>query len=204
MPGTTGTKVAYFAAGALIAGIAVGALSTLISGGDDEERPPIIVRGGSIIFESGDKNGKPKEKKGKKWIAAGSDWQPDQNDGIPVADLSIAIRGGNQGSCPTLDRVVGDPKATPAVAPVITVTYTADGTDTTFTITTKPDRNKPNKWSTTIVGSNMRLENDTSDNPQIVFGDHGKGEISRVQFEGQSGNVNCQGPITSLKVWQDK
>lgn len=203
MPGTTGTKVTYFVAGAVIAGILVGAFSAVISSGDDEERPPIIVRGGSIIFESGDKNGKPKEKKGKKWTPSGSDWQPDQGEGIPVADLTIAIRGGNQSSCPALQRVVGDKTA--GEAPVITVTYTDQNQqDTKFTITTKADKNKPNKWSPTIVGSGMRLENDTTDNPQLVFGTHGQGSLTRVQFEGQSGNVDCQGAITSLKIWQDK
>jgi hypothetical protein len=203
VPGTTGTKVAYFTAGALVAGVIVGTLSgLLISSGDDEERPPIIVRGGSIVFESGDKNGKPKEKKGKKWIPAGNDWQPDQGEGIPVADLSIAIRGGNQASCPALQRVVGDKNA--GEPPIITVTYTDQNqTESKFIVTAKKDKNK-NKWSPTIVGSNMRLENDTTDNPQLVFGNHGQGSLTRVQFEGQNGNVDCQGQITSLKIWQDK
>ena len=203
MPGTTGTKLAYFTGGALIGGLLVGGvLSTIGSGGDDEERPPIIVRGGSIVFESGDKNTtKPKEKKGKKWTPAGNDWQPDQAHGIPVSDLTIAIRGGNQGSCPALDRVPGNPPAAPAE---ITVTYRVGQTESSFKITTTPQKNNLNKYVTTIVGTGMRQENDTTDNPQLVFGNHGEGEISRVQFRGQSGNVNCQGPITSLKVWQDK
>ena len=202
MPGTTGTKITYFAAGAVIAGVVVAGVFSAISGGDDEERPPIIVRGGSIIFESGDKNSnKPKEKKGKKWAHAGSDWQPDQPHGIAISDLTVAIRGGNQSSCPALDRVPGNP---PTAAPEVTVTYRVGQTDSSFKITLAPDANNAKKYVPTIIGSNMRQENDTSDNPQLVFGNHGEGEISRVQFRGQSGDVNCQGPITSLKVWQDK
>lgn len=202
MPGTTGTKVAYFTAGAVIAGVTVAGVFSAIGSGDTEERPPIIVRGGSIVFESGDKNSsKPTEKKGKKWMqAGGDDWQPDQPQGIPVADLTVAIRGGNQASCPALDRIPGDPQGTPAE---LTVTYKVGQTESAFKIATKKDKNK-NKYVTTITGAAMRQENDTTDNPQLVFGDHGAGEISRVQFRGQSGNVNCQGPITSLKVWQDK
>ena len=203
MPGTTGTKIAYLTAGAVIGGVLVGgALSTLGTSADDEERPPIIVKGGSIIFESGDRNSnKPKEKKGKKWAPTGSDWQPDQTHGIPVSDLTIAIRGGNPGSCPVLDRVPGNPPSAPAE---ITVTYKVGQTESSFKITTTPQKNNLNKYVPTIVGTGMRQENDTTDNPQLVFGNHGEGEISRVQFRGQSGNVNCQGPITSLKVWQDK
>jgi len=205
----TVTKVAYFAAGTLVAGLLAATLVVLTKGADDEERPPIIVRGGSLIFESGDKSGKPKHKKGKLWIAgaAGTDWQPDHDDGISVVDFTIAISGGDPASCPTMDRVDGDLTAPPEL-PLITVTYTVDGTATDFTLTIKPDQKKPTKkWSPTVVGSNMRLENDTTDNPQLVFGDHQKGEISRVRFRGQNGDVDCKSSttsrITSLKIWQD-
>ena len=91
-----------------------------------------------------------------------------------------------------------------ATADAAAVRCCVNQVESKFTITAKADQNKPKKWSPTIVGSNMRLENATSDNPQLVFGNHGEGEIFRVQFRGQGGNVDCQGPITSLKVWQDK
>jgi len=199
VPGTTGTNVSYFAAGAVVAGLLVGAF-TLLKSSQEEERPPIIVRGGSLIFESGDRNSsKPKEKHGKKWMNNGGNWQPDHGNGISVSDLTVAIRGGNQASCPALDRVPGDPNA--GAPPVITVTYKAGSTETSVTITAQASGKK---WIPTIQGSDLRQENDTTDNPQLVFGTHGQGEISRVQFRGQNGNVNCQGPITSLKVWQDK
>ena len=199
MPGTTGTNVSYFAAGAVVAGLLVGAF-TLLKSSQEEERPPIIVRGGSLIFESGDKNSsKPKEKNGKKWVATGGYWQPDHGDGLSVSDLTVAIRGGNPGSCPAIDRVPGDPNA--GASPVITVTYKAGNTETSFKITTQASGKK---WIPTIQGSDLRQENGATNNPQLVFGDHGAGEITRVQFTGQNGNVNCQAPITSLKVWQDK
>lgn len=204
MPGTTGTKVTFFAAGVLAGGLVVGGAFLAIggSGADDEERPPIIVRGGSIVFESGDKNSnKPKEKNGKKWASATTYWQPDQPHGISVSDLTVAIRGGNQASCPALDRVPGNP---PTGMPEVNVTYRVNQTESSFKITLVQDPNNAKKYLPIIVGSNMRQENDTSNNPQLVFGNHGEGEISRVQFRGQSGNVNCDGPITALKVWQDK
>jgi len=204
VPGTTGTKLTYFAAGAAIAVLGATAVSLVVSS-SDEERPPIIVRGGSLIFESGDKN-KPKEPKGKKWVTVPQTtyWQPDHANGISVTDLTIAIRGGSQTSCPALDRVPGDVSndESTSTPPVITVTYTVgQAQPTTVTVTTKK---KGNKWIPTIDASGGRQENDNTDYPQLVFGNHGEGAISRVQFRGQNGNVDCQGPITSLKIWQDK
>jgi hypothetical protein len=52
----------------------------------DEERPPIIVKGGSIIFE---------HEKG--WAeAAGDDWKPDHPEGKPIDGFIVQIKRGGQ------------------------------------------------------------------------------------------------------------
>ena len=106
MPQTTATsKIAYFAAGALVAGLIAAALFFRIRSGDDEERPPIIVRGGSIVFQSGDPNGSADEKQGRRWMPVGDDWQPDHLKGVPVNLFTIAIRGGESSTtCPSMER----------------------------------------------------------------------------------------------------
>src|SRR6185437_3682840 len=98
---------------------------------------------------------------------------------ISVADLTVAIRGGNQASCPALDRVPGDPAN--GESPVITVVYKVGQTESSFTITT---RKKGNKWIPTIHGAGGNQEGAGTDYPQLVYGTHNQGEISRVQFEG--------------------
>jgi hypothetical protein len=192
--GTAGTKVTYFAAGAIAAGLIAGALWTLTTEADDEERPPIIVRGGSLIFEGGDANSSdPAEQKGKPWTQVGSDWQPDHPHGIPVTKFTLALRGGNAQLCPALERTRD-----------VAVTYKApDGTESTFNITTKPRPGSGGKPAPTIVGSGLSPSG-TSANPQLTFGISGQGEITHVRFSGISGNVDCPAPITSVKVWQDR
>ena len=190
MPGTTATtKVAYFTAGALIAGLVAAAVFSRILSGDDEERPPIIVRGGSLIFQSGDAG-----TQGKSWMPVGSDWQPDHLRGVPVSMFTVRIQGGGSiAACPSMERTRE-----------IAVTYAEGGQSSVFRFQIKPRPHGSGKPAPAIVGSGLRSEAATPGNPQIVFGEHGKGEITRVQYNalGSTGTVDCQGPITSLLVWQ--
>jgi len=190
VPGTTATtKLAYFTAGALIAGVIVSALLRIQGSGDDEERPPIIVRGGSLIFQSGDAG-----TLGKSWMPVGSDWQPDHLKGVPVSMFTVKIQGGGGiATCPSMERTRE-----------IAVTYTEGGQSSVFRLQIKPRPHGSGKPAPAIVGSGLRGEPATTGNPQIVFGEHGKGEITRVQYNalGSTGTVDCHGPITSLLVWQ--
>ena len=78
---SSGTKVLY-ALGATAFG-ALGAYLLLQKGDEDQEdRPPILVRDGSLIFESGDPASiDPIEQTGKPWIDDGEDWQPAHPEG---------------------------------------------------------------------------------------------------------------------------
>lgn len=81
----------------------------------EDERPPIIVRGGSLVIQSGDpKSSNPKHKKGKPWRKDGAHWKQKHDDGKDVKTYSVSFQGGG-GSCgPTFAtevRVTYQPKS---------------------------------------------------------------------------------------------
>ena len=178
-----GIAAAGLIGGALL-GYAVGSRAA------DDDRPPIIVKGGSLIFQSGDPNSsEQEEKQGKPWKQVGNDWQPDHDDGKKTTWFSVAISGGS-GSCPTLSMT----------REVRFVYADAQGNETTFALRTKPrGPNKPN--APAIEGSGLTTGG-TSANPQLIYGTAGQGTFKRVSFSAQgSGSVLCNEP-SSVKVWQ--
>ena len=68
----------------------------------NEERPPIIVRGGSLVIQSGDERStKPAHKKGKPWREPGSDrkrWKQKHDNGKHVTTYAVSFQGGG-GTC---------------------------------------------------------------------------------------------------------
>lgn len=65
----------------------------------EDERPPIIVRGGSLVIQSGDeKSSNPKHKKGKEWTKDGAHWKQKHDNGKDVKTYSVSFVGGG-GSC---------------------------------------------------------------------------------------------------------
>jgi hypothetical protein len=185
------TKKFGYAVGGLIVGglLAYAALQTM-DRAEDEDRPPIIVRGGSIIFQSGDpESSDSDERPGKPWLQDGAgDWQPDQPSGKKSKWFSIAIRGAVQ--CPAL-----------SMTKEVTVTYTAaDNTESRFTFTFKERPTSTRSPAPAIRGTGLTVDNSGA-NQTLTYGTAGQGRISRVQFQGQGvGNVNCADPV-SLKIW---
>ncbi len=186
MPG----KLTYAAAGALVGGLLVLGYSALTEDDAmDEDRPPIIVKGGSLIFESGDASSSdPDESTGKPWVAMGSDWQPDHPRGKKTKWFSVNLVAADQQQCPAL-----------SMTKEITITYQpTSGSASTFRITIKgrPGNSAP---APAVEGSGL-TPGGSPDNPQLIFA--GAGTISNVQFQAQgAGNVNCPTP-TSIKVYQ--
>lgn len=101
----TSKSVTYVVGGLLCAGLLVIGWTVQTSGmkvlAEDEERPPIIVKGGSLLFESGDST---KAKKGKSWKTEAvpdadgkneKQWKPDHPNGIPASVLKVAFTGGS-------------------------------------------------------------------------------------------------------------
>ena len=73
--------VGGFLTGALVGGVL--AYKRLFDAPEDDDRPPIIVKGGSLIFQSGDPRitGDPKVAKGKPWTLYNGEWQPKHDNG---------------------------------------------------------------------------------------------------------------------------
>jgi len=68
---------------------------------EDEDRPPIIVKNGSLDVISGDKsNRKPEYKKGKPWITVDTKWQPDHPKGKPSSEYTVLITASDFAACP--------------------------------------------------------------------------------------------------------
>lgn len=59
---------------------------------DDEDRPPIVVKGGSLYFISGDKkNGNPHFKYGKPWVHHQGAWKPKHDRGKKVTHFVVDL-----------------------------------------------------------------------------------------------------------------
>lgn len=81
---------------AFAVGAAVGAVVALnYADSGEEDRPPIIVKSGSLIFESGTTS-----RPGNDWeqVPNTSDWQPDHPNGKRVNRFQLYFRGGT-GTC---------------------------------------------------------------------------------------------------------
>jgi hypothetical protein len=88
------TENARTAIVSFLLGVSIGAVAYYaydkVSRDDDEERPPIIVKNGSIQFDTE-----------VGWAPDGGNWKPDQPYGRHVKEL-IATISGADGSCPEL------------------------------------------------------------------------------------------------------
>ena len=161
---------------------------------EDEERPPIIVRGGSLIFESG-AAGKP----GKPWkketvVRSGKNetqWKPDHPTGIPTGALSVAFTGGTDAA--------GKPCATVSV-PEVTITYDPDGTGSrpagTFLITRRPRAMGKGTLAPTIVETTIPLSPDAATNTLTAAGSD---KTMRFEYVSAGKKGSCDKP-TSVQV----
>lgn len=86
---STGTIVA----GVIVAGVVVGGLAWALSSRGDDERPPIIVRNGTLIFDSGDASGPATQWKAWKKDTIGNQWKPDHDTGKHVLEFEVTLSG---------------------------------------------------------------------------------------------------------------
>jgi hypothetical protein len=103
---------------AVAAAILTAVLSSMFAAGD-EDRPPIIVRSGSVKIDGGEAN----STNWKPWKAHGSNkqWRPDHDKGGSTANYSVTITNSNgpaapSSPCPSL----------PLVGTKVSVEYTTD------------------------------------------------------------------------------
>lgn len=154
---------------------------------EEEDRPPIIVRGGSLHFISGDVgSGVPDERDGKPWIheeRTENNWQPDHKKGKKTKWFVLEFDP-NTMTCPAT-----------VIATKLTVYY---GTST-FVIEAKPRHggggNAPN-----IFGTGLKPSGSTQ-NPELVL-DGGDGKITKVEYDTRKdGTKTCESP-TKVTIWQ--
>jgi hypothetical protein len=104
----------------------------------------------------------------------------------------VAIQGGND-QCPALERTHE-----------LSVTYTDEtGASATFFITTKARDGTGTPAPTLVTDKQLTLDN-SGDYPKLTYGTAQKGSITHVKFLGIGGHYDCQGNITTVKLWQDQ
>ena len=97
----------------------------------NEDRPPIIVQGGSLVIQSGDpKSSNPKHRKGKPWLKDGAHWKQKHDNGKDVKTYSVSFQGGG-GSCG------------PTFATEVRVTYQLKSGDRVVILIGRADKSGP-------------------------------------------------------------
>ena len=162
--------LAGLAAGALITGAVI--YTAVIR--DNEDRPPMVVKGGSLIFQSGVNSSNP----GKTWHNdpnAQSEWQMNHPAGKPTNAFSVMLTG--SGSCG------------PGFVQELTLEYTrsSDQAVRTFRLVRKAQFGTSGKMVPTVIGDGLTPTN-SGDTPLLTYPD--PGELTRVTAT----NIDCRAP----------
>jgi hypothetical protein len=163
-----------------LAGLAVGAALTgaviyVASTKDNEDRPPMVVKGGSLIIQSGFNSKKP----GKPWHNdpnAANEWQMDHSAGKQTNAFLVMMSG--SGSCG------------PDFVDDMILEYTLSSNQAVqqFRVTRKKQiGSSGNKMVPTVIGERLTPTN-SGDTPFLMFPD--AGELTRVTAAG----IDCRSP----------
>jgi hypothetical protein len=117
---STRIKIAA-AASIAVAAVALTVFAIRILGAGDEDRPPIVVRSGSIKVDGGESN----SANWKPWKQKGADkkqWLPDHGNGASATNFSVTIANANGASAPS-----SPCPSLPMVGTKVMVEYTTDG-----------------------------------------------------------------------------
>ena len=169
------TKVRLgFAAGGLLAGgLLLYATLQYLQPPDDEDRPPIIVRGGSLEFESGTVN-----RPGRNWKTGSVGFQMIHDRGKPVSRFQVYFEGGT-GLC------------TPVTVADFTISFDHDGQGNTpprlYEVRTRPDTGRP---APTVTGEGLTI---SSNNPTQL-----RVDAEATAFSIVGSNFECTNPTA---VW---
>jgi hypothetical protein len=148
---------------------------------DDEDRPPIIVRSGSVLMDGGDSgNWKPWKQNGSK-----KQWKPDHGGGGSVKSFSVTVANatGNaapSSPCPTL----------PMLADKVVVEYTTSGgekSQVTISIITSGSKKEP----LVDAPADMTQVPGSGSTPDQIIYDPGAGYISNVTVTNGSAQQLC-------------
>lgn len=153
---------------------------------EEDDRPPIIVKGGSLRFISGDKDSSdPDEKNGRPWIDAGDlGWQPIHRKGKKVKWLIVELNPSN-GTCPAV-----------SMTKMVTITYDSKE----FVLRIGPRVGGGGDAPMLVTRTTLK-HGGTTQNPEVFF-EGGSGEVTKVEFTTKSGkNIVCVSP-DQVTVWQ--
>lgn len=197
-------RIAYLILGVLCAGLLALGRTVQTSGmgvlAEDEERPPIIVKGGSLLFESGDSK---KAKKGKPWKtedvpdAAGKNekqWKPDHPNGIPASVLKVAFTGGTDEARRA---------CTAIYLPEFTVLYDPDGTGPLppagYLVTRRAREKGQGTLAPAIVEMTLPLApSGSADYPALIAA--GTNKIFRIEYVKADGSKGWCDKPTQVEV----
>ena len=156
----------------------------------DDDRGPIIVKGGSVTFDDGDPS---KPKQWKQWeqpnSADAKRWRPKHPNGWSVKAFDVTVTGASDPACPT----------SPASASDVAIDYTLTGGTSTTQVKverqlwfTTPGQSKWEPWVTAPADLVPATPSTTAPSapPRLVY-NPGDGYISKVTLTTSSGNVTC-------------
>lgn len=159
---------------AAITGFVVGAAAGVLLGytldklGGNEDRPPIIVKGGSLIFQSA--------KPWRQSSANSRQWQPNHPEGKETNNFQVMFIGGS-GSC------------NPLFTSNATVTFKPDDAEAvTFTLAPEPEMDGGKSPAPTVEGPDLVQKDETGPAPSLVYDK--SGEITQVV----AGSSTCASP----------
>lgn len=118
---------------------------------EDEDRPPIIVKGGSLRFISGDEAGDPDEQVGVPWKKKNNDYQPDQKNGKKTKWFVVEVT-------PASSAVV--------VALARQLTITSGSADFSFTMKA---RHGGSTKAPTLTTTATLVDGGTLENPELIY-----------------------------------
>ena len=148
----------------------------------DEDRPAMIVKGGSLIFQSGDDE---KGEKGMRWKQVrDGQWTPEQPNGRHARHMVLTVKPPH--GCDVRRRPVTD----------IKIRFFGTAVLETFQITTA-DHGQGRRVPL-VVGSGLSEGNDGSDNP--ILERHGSGNVFALSYKQSNGETGDCPTITRAKV----
>lgn len=171
----------------LAVGAAVG-LYMYAQSDDTEDRPPIIVRDGSAIFEGGDSENPGKGQKDWKSVGNATDnvWKPVQDNGHNVSGFTVYVAGFDVKNCPQSTLAGND----------VQIEYTPGGivaqTPKVFTIQHSPVGGGNNKNEPELDAPvKLAPGSSASGFPQLTYSDAPGGWISKVSVTTKKGSLPC-------------
>ena len=125
----------------------------------DEERPPIIVRGGSLKIFSGTKTN------GKRWKKVGDEFRQEHPRGKDVGVYSVRFIGGGETCRPTFAHTVRITYALDSGRPAVIIIGRAEE------ITEDPDKDREPVISSTVP---LEIVNDSEEAPHLLLAARGR------------------------------